>query len=854
MNNQNIDQICYKILLPIGESLDLKKMLGRSLALYIGELECSMGAVLLVDRTDSSTFALSNAFSIPRNIEAQPSFKALRNRLLHHDFSDDIITHEIDEEEGIYYVMSISDIGLLVLFKSNGRIDTPLLGALRPINHKLGTACKACLQNTELKKSSKQFMDMANMLPGLIIELDTSYQVTYVNKRTQEIFKQIDSDEFRPKSIFDFFPESSKNNVLELLHNCEMGETMTSGDFWMKNSRDQTFMVNLTLSPIRNGSAFTGFRGIAIDITQRVKLEKDLQLRDHLSNAITLATQELIKSPDFSISLPKSLNLFVQEATGIDRINYFKNIYDTDGTIVKVVRQTKGEDDDDESFRESEDTFKLPSVETTLILDILKRNELFQVITSRMEKGPLRAHLEEKRIKAILVLPVFAKHRFWGFLVLSNCVTEYVWSSVECDLLKLYAISISDSIERKLAADELSTVYTGIMEDLKIAQSIQTYMLPSWLQVDDRILFSANYTPWSTIGGDLFDCVRISDTRYILYVADISGHGIQAALTMTAVKSIINMFIRSEQVPESPAEILTQINATLSKRLFNDNYMTMNYCLVDFETMTLKNFNAGHPPLFLYNLSTKKTKLLDSAGSIPIGWVEDFVYEEKDMIETHFSNDDAICLLTDGVFECFNDKGEELGQKKLLNLLTKSIDVDDCLMLPHLCYDVIDQNGYTNRNDDFSFIALQSVPSRNMCSCFYKEIYSQLAEVDQIGLDVESFITSQGGSDELGFKTRLVATEFLNNIVEHGLPKNDSEKIALEIRYGKQVTVIIRDSAVEWDPPEKEPQMDQFFDELNENSDDRGRGLQIIYAMTSFFSRRRIHKINETILTLDSDQ
>ena len=425
---------------------------------------------------------------------------------------------------------------------------------------------------------------------------------------------------------------------------------------------------------------------------------------------------------------------------------------------------------------------------------------------------------------------------------------------MECDLFRLYAISISDSIERKQAADELRKVYTGIMDDLKIAQSIQTYMLPPWLHIDDKILLSANYSPWTTIGGDLFDCVRISDTQYIVYVADISGHGVQAALTMTAVKSIINMFIHSEQLPDTPAQLLTRINATVSKRLFNDNYMTMNYCLVDFGDMTLKNFNAGHPPLLLYNLSTKEVRSLDSAGSIPIGWVEDFVYQEEDLIETSFRGDDVICLFTDGVFESFNEHGDSLGQEYLMQLLSESVDVNNCLMLPHLCYDLVDQKGYTVRNDDFSFIALQSIPSKETCTCFYQELHSQLSQVDEVGVEIQAFLADQGASEEMGFKTRLVATEFLNNIVEHGLPKHDAEKIALEIIYSETVTVIIRDGAVEWDPPEKEPMMEHFFDGLNENMDDRGRGLQIVYAMTSAFSRRRIHTINETIMTIADDQ
>jgi PAS domain S-box-containing protein len=845
MNTQRIDQICYKILLPIGESLNLKKMLGRSLALYIGELDCSMGAVLLVDRKDVTSFTLTNAFSMPRNIENQPSFIALRQELLLHDFSDDIITHSSKVDKGIFYVMSISDIGLLVLYKNNGIIDDNLLKALRPINHKLGTACKACLQNTELRTTSKQFEEMANMLPGLIIELDNKYNVTYFNKRTQEIFKQIDSDEFQPQSIFDFFPDFVRDQVLDLLHRCEMGENITSGDFWMKNSRGQSFMVNFTISPIRNETSFIGFRGIAIDITKRVELEKDLQLRDRLSNAITLATQELLKSPDLSQALPNSIELF-KKATGMDQVSYFKNIYDQEGVIHKVIRQTRENETNNQIL--SQNSYELSSIKETFILDILKRNELFQTKTKEMHTGPLKKHLQEKGVKAFITLPIFSKHRFWGFLVISNCTIDYTWSTIECDLLKLFVISIAESIERKQAADELRSLYTNILEDLKTARTIQTYMLPPWVLIDDTILFSANYTPWSTIGGDLFDCVRISPTKYILYIADISGHGIQAALTMTAVKSIINLFIRNEGTPESPSKILTQLNATLSKRLFKDNYMTMCYCLVDFETMELTSFNAGHPPLLLYNINNKETKVLDSAGSIPLGWIEDYKYEEKDTVHTSFTREDVICMLTDGVFECFDENKKELGQEKLLTLFKENVELNNSLMLPHMCHDLIQQKGYTERNDDFSFIALQAIPSPEKGTHIYKEIYSQLKQVDIVCAEIEQVVLQQIKSESIAFKTRLVISEFLSNIVEHGLTKNDSEKIAIEIHIENQVEIMIRDSGLEWNLPGEEPMLDEFLDLLNNEANERGRGIQIIYSMTTLFTRRRVHKINETTM------
>ncbi|MDY0287612.1 MAG: SpoIIE family protein phosphatase [Sphaerochaeta sp.] len=849
MNRETIDQKCYKILLSIGESLDLKKMLGRSLGTYIGELDCSMGAVLLAKGKGSSTFSLHNAFSIPRNIEGQPSFAALRQELLHHDFSDDIITHSIAGSSGIYYVMGISDIGLLVLYKEGEAIVGNLLTALKPINHKLGTASKACLQNTGLEKISKQFMEMANMLPGLIIELDNAYKVSFFNRRTQEIFKQIDSDEFRPKSIFDFFPPSLHPKVLALLHRCEMGETMVSGDFLMQNSRNVSFMVNLSISPIKTDSSIVGYRGIAIDITSRVQLEKDLKLRDRLFSAITLATQELLKSQDYDLALPAALTM-IARAIEANWVNYFKNIYEQDGCLIKSTRLMQlnlhGE-------VASEDRFELYAEDIPLILESLENKRYYQAITGSMESGMFKEHLLDGGILAFITIPIIIKEKFWGFLAFSDSKEERVWSAIECDLLQLFAISISESLNRRQVEDELSSIYQEVMDDLETARTVQSYMLPPWVQIDDQMMFSTNYRPWATIGGDFFDCIRLSEKQYVLYIADISGHGIQAALTMTAVKSIINLVVRSDQEKGTPAGMITSLNATLIKRLFKDNYMTMCYCVLDFEAMTLSCINAGHPPLFLRNMSTGRIRVLDSEGNIPLGWKENHVYPEESTMTVPFTQDEAVCMITDGVFECFNDRQQELGQEHLLTMLQQIPPMHSCIMLPHLCYDEINAKGYTKRYDDFSFIALQALPASKREQSFYSVLASHLANADTTAIEVEQFVIANGRSEMEGFKTRLVTSEFLSNVIEHGLHKSTTEKIALEVQITDHIEVIIRDSADQWDFPEKEPVMADFFDLLNEDALCRGRGLQIIYAMTESFTRRRVHEVNETRFVISSE-
>ncbi len=855
MNRQEIDRICYSILLSIGDTLDLRKMLGRSLALYMGELACRMGAVLLIDGKDSQPFNLSVAYSIPRNISQQTSFKTLMQEIIHHDIRNDVITRKVEGSPGTFYIMSVSDMGLLILYKHEGEIDSELLQALLPLNQKLGNACKACVQNTELQKSNQQFMEMANMLPGLIVELDQDYRVTFFNRRTQEIFKQIDSDEFHPKRIFDFFPAAEIPRVRDLLNQCESGETMTSGDFWMKNSRNELFMVNLIISPISYYNTITGFRGIAIDISKRVKLEKDLKLRDRLLNAIALSTQELLKSNEYTQAIPTSLEL-LGKATGVDRVYYFKNTFNDHGNVQLVSQRAEWSADYVEPQIDNPDLQDVPAEFIGLFLEPLLQRKPFIAFIKDLPQCVTKDLLSEQNILSILVLPIFSKNVLWGFVGFDDCTTERVWSDIERDLLDLFAISISEAIERKQAEDEIKALYRDIMDDLEIAQTIQKSILPPWFQIQGDLMFSANYQPWSKIGGDLFDCIPLSNNRYAIYVADISGHGIQAALTMTAVKAIFNMVIRSEQENPDPAVVVTILNGLLSKRLFIDNYMTMSYCLLDLENMTLTSLNAGHPPLLILNMSTGRSRLLDQKGDIPLGWIVDHVYDASSIQTESISHDDTICMLTDGVFECFNKTNEVFGLDKLQQTLKEHCRLQNCIMLPHLCYQLIDEAGYSNRSDDFTLIAFQVLEPKEKTNIFHLEVPSQLHKVDEATLAGETFILQAGGTEMQAIKCRLIANEFLNNIVSHGLGENSTEIISMEIAYkayNEDVVLTFRDNAGAWELPAKESKMVDFFDDLNNDSTTHGRGMQIIHSFSKSSKRTRNHKINETSFIILDD-
>ncbi|WP_319757780.1 SpoIIE family protein phosphatase [uncultured Sphaerochaeta sp.] len=794
MKDMNIEQICYKILLSIGDSLDLRKMLGMSLATYMKELGCTMGAVLLA-KQDEQDFGLQIAYAVPRSLNRQESFKTLMDELSHaSQLQDNLVTKVGD---GRYYVMSLADMGLLVLYRQAEELPEALLDALRPLNHKLGTACKACLQNTALENSSQRFMEMANMLPGLIVELDKEHHITFYNRRTHELFRQIDSDEFHPDHVEDFFPQDEIEHIHNVLHTLEIKKTpLISEDFWMVNSRGTRFKVNFVLSPIHDGETIIGFRGIATDITERVRLEEE-------QKALLARVSDRVRELDCLFSI---LKLVADERNTLADI-FNKAIGTIQTTFLSHASLTVGIEYGSNTYGNCRGDCKGLVQEAPIMVDSEKRGKLIIQIGK-----------------------------------------ESTFTKEEILLIASLGTQFSSIAAKKETEEKIQSLYNDIMEDLDTAQSIQNYILPRWFKAEGNVIFSANYRPWAQIGGDLFDCLKISETRYVAYVADISGHGVQAALIMMGVKSVLGMILSTARPDCTPAEIVTRLNKTLSDGLFKDSYMTLCLCVVDVGSMSIQALNAGHPPMAIINRKQNTIRILDQLGDIPLGWDSDHEYSPSLVMEEPLSSDDMLVLYTDGVFESTNDAGETLELGRFLDLLHTDSNETEVAMMPQECHAMVDRNGFIHRQDDFTCIAMQVREPSEYSTVL--ELPASLTMVDKTAQECADFILKLGRSEMDAWRCRIVASEFMNNIIVHGLETSLDEIIALEVSVGEEIILTIRDRAAVWDLPPHPESSDQFFDLLNEDEEASGRGMQIIYSLTKDQKRRRIHNVNETTFIL----
>ncbi|MDY6916316.1 MAG: SpoIIE family protein phosphatase [Candidatus Cloacimonadota bacterium] len=400
--------------------------------------------------------------------------------------------------------------------------------------------------------------------------------------------------------------------------------------------------------------------------------------------------------------------------------------------------------------------------------------------------------------------------------------------------------------ERKKTGSELTKLNRSLLQELEIAESVQTYLLPNWLMLEKNIIFSSTYTPSKKVGGDLFDMIPVSDSEYVVYVGDISGHGVQAALIMTAVKSTINMLIENEKNNIKPYFIVNRLNKILIKELFPDNYMTLLLCYLDFKNNMIRYFNAGHPPMIQYDCKNQKAYQLKDKGSIPIGWRAEHEYNEAEENVIPLDKDKVNFLYTDGIFECENPQGEQLGIKGLVDFITDSIQNDNTVIITHKIKKRLKDLGYDISPDDFTLIAFQKreqPKEEEKRSMFLMR--SLLINTRDIGLQCENFIMKKTGRDNLAARTELVVNEFLNNIIVHGLRSRSDTIILLQLEIDDEsVWLTFWDKGLKWNLPSRE-ESDEYFAGKND-LDTSGRGVPIIYSLASEISRIRYDEINET--------
>lgn len=191
-------------------------------------------------------------------------------------------------------------------------------------------------------------------------------------------------------------------------------------------------------------------------------------------------------------------------------------------------------------------------------------------------------------------------------------------------------------------------------------------LLPAPIKGD--VTINAKFLPSRQLGGDCFDYYWMNDDTLILYLLDVSGHGLSAALLSISVQN----WLRSQSLPPEvliqPSQVLKILNETFQMDKQNDQYFTMWYGVYHRSKRKLSYSSGGHPPSVLLSKTLDKdisVKNLKTPG-IAVGLFPDMEYvEQACWIEPQSS----LYLFSDGVYEISQPEGRIWGFDRFVELL-----------------------------------------------------------------------------------------------------------------------------------------------------------------------------------------
>jgi serine phosphatase RsbU (regulator of sigma subunit) len=196
--------------------------------------------------------------------------------------------------------------------------------------------------------------------------------------------------------------------------------------------------------------------------------------------------------------------------------------------------------------------------------------------------------------------------------------------------------------------------------ELTLAQGIQATLVPPISLKTSRFEIFGISLPSTEVGGDLVDAI-LSDEGLLAYVADISGHGLPAGQLMGMLKTAMRVSLELKQPPTALLENADRVLPSLKEP---DMYATL--ALLRFDHSPAAEYClAGHPPILHYRKHSNDVARL-TMQQFPIGLIGDARYTSA---RTQYSPGDLFLILTDGITEVADERGEEFGLERVERLV-----------------------------------------------------------------------------------------------------------------------------------------------------------------------------------------
>jgi serine phosphatase RsbU (regulator of sigma subunit) len=258
-----------------------------------------------------------------------------------------------------------------------------------------------------------------------------------------------------------------------------------------------------------------------------------------------------------------------------------------------------------------------------------------------------------------------------------------------------------DEVSRAVEAQRRATAERAEAErraahELEIATQVQARLFPQRRPPMRALEYAGACVQTRRVGGDYFDFLDLGQERLGLVIGDIAGKGMAAALLMANLQA--NLRSQCAIAVEQPERLLQSVNRLFYENTADNAYATFFYSEFDDRTGRLRYANCGHLPALLVR-PDGTVERLDATASV-LG-----LFPEWDCLtaERALTSGDLLAIYTDGVTEAFNDRDEEFGEERLIDVLQRhrTIEPDD---LVSTILDEVRRFSPTELRDDITLI------------------------------------------------------------------------------------------------------------------------------------------------------
>jgi serine phosphatase RsbU (regulator of sigma subunit) len=258
-------------------------------------------------------------------------------------------------------------------------------------------------------------------------------------------------------------------------------------------------------------------------------------------------------------------------------------------------------------------------------------------------------------IRAMMCAPLINKEgKSFGVIQIDTIGERDRFQEADLRLLCTVGAQASLAIENARLHEQVIR-QRALERDLELAREIQRSFIPKDSPELPGFAFFDYYQPANHVGGDFFDYVAMPDGRLGIVVADVVGHGVAAAMLTAKLAADVRYGLLSTQ---QPVDAINKLNATLSRDLLEDHFVTLVLAVLTPDSGKLTLVNAGHvPPLH----GTADGRVVDVAveeSGWPLGIDSNSVYGQ---CEIELGPGDILALYTDGVNESISLTGEMYG-------------------------------------------------------------------------------------------------------------------------------------------------------------------------------------------------